>query len=179
MLRYWARDLSRSWSKRIAALFIVLSMLLSDLVTFAEPNGSSTDTQTLICGRAEHRHTDACYEDVLVCGLEETEPVRTYKTTFSPHTHSEACYDKEGNLACGIMENEYYHKHNDFCKDADGNPICGLKFKKPHEHTEECFDADGNLICTTPILTHKHSAACYDDKGSLTCGQWAAATNAD
>lgn len=172
MLRYWAMDLCRSWSKRIAALFIVLSMLLSDLVTFAEPNGSSTDTQTLICGRAEHRHTDACYEDVLVCGIEETEPVRTYKTTFSPHTHSEACYDKEGNLACGIMENEYYHKHNDFCKDADGNPICGLKFKKPHEHTEECFDADGNQICTTPILTHKHSAACYDDKGSLICGQW-------
>ena len=84
MLRYWAMDLCRSWSKRIAALFIVLSMLLSDLVTFAEPNGSSTDTQTLICGRAEHQHTDACYEIIreLTCVQEESEG----------HIHTAECY---------------------------------------------------------------------------------------
>ncbi|HNZ98568.1 carbohydrate binding domain-containing protein [Ruminococcus sp.] len=52
-----------------------------------------------LCGIAEHTHTDECYEDVLICGLEENEE----------HTHTAECYERR--LVCGMEE----HIHSSVC----------------------------------------------------------------
>ena len=56
----------------------------------------------LMCEIPEHQHSDACYEQVLVCGLEEGED----------HQHTDACYELQ--LACGLQE----HAHSDACYEA-------------------------------------------------------------
>ena len=56
----------------------------------------------LVCGLEEHEHADACYEQVLVCGLEEGED----------HEHSADCYETQ--LVCDLPE----HVHLSACYDA-------------------------------------------------------------
>ncbi len=132
MVRYWAKDLYRSWNKRIVALFTVLSMLLSNFASIAETSDPAVDISTPICGITQHEHTDACYADVLICGLEETEPQRIFRSTFDIHHHTADCYDGNGALICGKKETEYFHTHNEYCLDAYGNPVCGLEVRIPH-----------------------------------------------
>ena len=184
MIRYWAMDVCRNWNKRSVALLIVLSMLLSNIVSVADTT-SSEDNTILTCGLTEHVHTDACYEDVLACGKEESEPQRTFRSTFSVHRHSSDCYDEYGSLICGKEETQYNHIHNDYCQDEYGSPVCGLDLRIPHTHTDECYDADQSLICgredtsNLPTFTctadnwietegHHHDASCYEHR--LTCG---------
>ena len=124
MIRYWASDVFRSWKKRIVSWFVVLSMLLSNVVSIAGTNASADDL-ILTCGLTEHVHTNACYEDVLICGQEESEPRRMFQPTFSVHCHTADCYDANGNLVCG-EDTEYNHIHNEYCQDEDGNLVCGL-----------------------------------------------------
>ncbi|MCD7866597.1 MAG: hypothetical protein LUG54_11470 [Clostridiales bacterium] len=51
------------------------------------------------CGREEHTHTDECYEDVLICGLDGEEG----------HVHTDDCYEKQP--VCGLTE----HTHTAEC----------------------------------------------------------------
>ena len=51
------------------------------------------------CGKAEHTHTEECYESVLTCGLEEG----------AEHVHDDSCYEQK--LICGETE----HVHTDAC----------------------------------------------------------------
>ena len=48
------------------------------------------------CGIEEHTHSDACYADVLACGVEESEG----------HQHTDACYQTESTLVYGVEETE-------------------------------------------------------------------------
>ncbi|MCD8148071.1 MAG: LPXTG cell wall anchor domain-containing protein [Clostridiales bacterium] len=75
------------------------------------------------CGLEEHRHTEECYETVLVCGQEESEG----------HTHDESCYDESGNLICGMEETEG-HTHTEDCYEQQ--LVCGLE---EHTHTKNCL----------------------------------------
>ena len=52
------------------------------------PDADETEAEKL----AYHVHTDDCYEDVLICELEENEE----------HTHTEECYEKQ--LVCGFED---------------------------------------------------------------------------
>ena len=56
----------------------------------------------LACEIPEHQHSDACYEHVLTCDLEEGEE----------HLHSDVCYERQ--LVCGLQE----HVHSDACYEA-------------------------------------------------------------
>ena len=51
------------------------------------------------CGIPAHQHDDSCYEEVLVCGLEESED----------HQHTADCYEKK--LVCGME----VHTHSPAC----------------------------------------------------------------
>ena len=74
------------------------------------------------CGIEAHQHDDSCYEDVLACGLEESDG----------HTHGDSCYNISQELTCEIPE----HQHDKTCYDEDGNLQCRLS---EHEHTEDCY----------------------------------------
>ncbi|MCD7864379.1 MAG: Cna B-type domain-containing protein [Lachnospiraceae bacterium] len=88
-------------------------------------------TYDVYCGLEEHQHDESCYEQVLVCGLEETEGVTE---TEENHTHAEECYEQA--LVCDLEE----HTHTEACmsgesdaETADGETADGT--------TEEIADA--------------------------------------
>ena len=61
--------------------------LICEIPEHTHDDSCYSEVKTLTCGLEEsegHHHTDACYENVLVCGKEA-------------HTHSEACYTDGGN----------------------------------------------------------------------------------
>ncbi|MCD7883898.1 MAG: fibro-slime domain-containing protein [Lachnospiraceae bacterium] len=84
------------------------------------------------------------------------------------HSHTEECYDKEGNLICGLEESEG-HIHTDECYVTEKVLTCGLEETEGHTHTEECYETERDLICTLEECEgHTHTDACYESV--LVCG---------
>ena len=69
-------------------------VVLATAVALMVPALSMTRSDA-ICGLEEHTHTDACYEQVLVCGLDESDS----------HEHTDACYETQ--LTCELPEHEH------------------------------------------------------------------------
>lgn len=171
MVRYRNKRHSSDFVKRLIATWTVLSMLLSNFATLAENTPEGSDIQTAVEEAGRHEHTEACYENILVCGQEEAESEREFQSTFAVHHHSGSCYDAAGNLSCGLIENEYYHTHNEFCRNAEGQLVCGLETRRPHEHTEDCYRTDRSLVCEKQETEgHAHNDACYRENRELVCG---------
>ncbi|MCI8648377.1 MAG: fibro-slime domain-containing protein [Firmicutes bacterium] len=133
-----------------------------------------------ICGKEEHTHSDACYDDgtynlskplfklftnregepELICGKEE-------------HQHDDACLPEGEVEKKDEAGNEYFcgqkaHKHDETCLDENNQLACGLP---EHEHDDSCLveqkEEEPEYICGKK--EHKHEASCYDEKGELTC----------
>lgn len=105
------------------------------------------------------------------------------------HTHTEDCYDQEGNFLCGYAD-YIVHTHDENCYDADGRLICWLPELEEHIHTAECYapgetvvideghthtddcygQERGELICgLEETAGHAHGEDCYDEAGNLIC----------
>ncbi len=80
-------------TKRGLSLLVAATTVVSLVMPAFTLEGSPS------CGIKEHTHADACYEQVLTCGQEET----------AEHTHTDACYEEE--LTCEISE----HTHTGAC----------------------------------------------------------------
>ena len=143
--------------RKLIAWFVVLSMILSDAAPIFPGNAALADGEesVLTCGLTEHTHTEACYEDVLTCGKEASDP--KFINTFKVHHHSDDCRNAAGELICGYVEDEYYHTHNEYCRNAEGKLVCGLETRKPHDHTDECYRTDRILICENNDQGHTHT----------------------
>ena len=148
--------MSRYPWKRFLTLVVAFTLFVPCL------SGLSDEVQSdavLLCTKEEHVHNTACYEKQLICDFEETESRRTFCGSWSVHKHTSECYDASGTLACGYIENEYYHTHNDYCRNDAGELVCGLSAKKPHEHTDECYEVEKELVCEKEETEgHIHSA---------------------
>ena len=109
------------------------------------PRACYTTQDVLICGESEgHTHTDACYEQVLVCQIPE-------------HTHTEEC--------CASGEEPPVEEIPE--EDVPlGEYACG---KEEHAHTQDCYDADGNLICA--LEEHAHDESCLAEELPSTSAQ--------
>ncbi len=109
---------------------------------------------TYYCGFEEHTHTEDCYEKVLICGLEESEP-------SEGHTHTDECYETQKVLVCNQEESDE-HTHTDECYEDVQVLVCTLEESEPtegHTHTDECYEE--RLICDIP--EHVHTEACYSN----------------
>ena len=181
---WFARRVGAELLRRVTAWLCFLAMLVSDASPWAASlvAAQAADIQGMVkkrvltCGLTEHIHDDSCYEEILTCGLEESEEnvtiSRKYVSNFKIHTHDAFCYNGAGELVCGWFEGEYYHVHNEYCRDENGNLVCGLETKKPHTHYDECFITDQVLICElTEDPGHIHTEDCYQTRTELTCGQ--------
>lgn len=85
------------------------------------------------------------------------------------HTHTDSCYDEEGELVCGYAD-FVAHTHDSSCYGEDGALICPLEERKPHTHTESCYQETETLVCgQEETQGHTHSDACYETQ--LVCGQ--------
>lgn len=121
----------------VAVVFTIITGLIKPAVSM---------TGDLTCTVEEHIHTDECYADVLVCGLNES-PM---------HYHDENCYERKNVLVCSITDES--HIHTDECYESKEVLICNLTEGEGHTHTDKCYEH--KLICTKP--EHIHSESCYE-----------------
>lgn len=85
------------------------------------------------------------------------------------HTHTDSCYDEEGELVCGYAD-FVAHTHDSSCYGEDGALICPLEERKPHTHTEPCYQETETLVCgREETQGHTHTEACYETQ--LVCSQ--------
>ena len=84
------------------------------------------------------------------------------------HTHTDSCYNEEGELVCGYAD-FVAHTHDSSCYGEDGTLICPLEERKPHTHTESCYQETETLVCgREETQGHTHTEACYETQ--LVCG---------
>ena len=71
ILDRYIRKFHRDHQKRrkAIALFVVLSLLVSGSVTWRLKSDGIAMTNEAFCGKEEHQHSEACYTEVLMCGL--------------------------------------------------------------------------------------------------------------
>ena len=160
----------RRWRRAVSGLAAVVVFVTSYMLILP----ALTLEQDTICGLEEHTHTDACYEQRLVCTLEESEPVyedRQVLTCTLPegegHTHTDGCCG----LTCALEESEG-HTHTEACYTAVSELTCTLAESEGHAHSDSCYGEDGSLICTLEESEgHTHADGCYTTVSQLTCTQ--------
>lgn len=145
---------------------------------------SSTNRQTEKMLRAKKNHRR--YLAVFLClaamvalgtvtalkmyGHAQNHTARLLRCTYRPHSHTQDCYDDDGELVCGLAD-YVVHQHNDDCFDKSGTLICQLPEVKAHTHGADCYEVTETLICgETESDGHQHSEDCYAfEQGDLVC----------
>ena len=86
------------------------------------------------------------------------------------HTHTDSCYDAEGNLICGYAD-FVVHTHDESCYAEDGTLICPLEEIKPHTHDASCYEEVPELVCELEETEgHEHDESCYALSQESICG---------
>lgn len=132
--------------KRWCAIWTVLPLLIGAVLIL---DVRALDKK-LVCTIQEHTHSAACYETVLSCGMDETEP----------HAHDENCYEEESVLIC--TEPEEAHVHGEECYQEEETYLCSQEEGEGHTHKEECYTQGDKLICGFD-REHTHTADCYSN----------------
>ncbi len=139
--------------RRIAWKRVVsfLACIVVFCTTYALILPALTIEETIYCGMESHRHSEKCYEKVLICGQEEGE--------ITAHTHTEDCVTTERKLICNNEDPQ--HRHTDECYETIETYTCGMEEGKStgHVHTDECYDSV--LVCA--IEEHAHELICYSN----------------
>lgn len=125
-------------------------LLLSVIVTVGIGWNMRLDGITLAgdayCGMEEHKHTEACWEERVICDLEESQG----------HTHSveQGCYEEKKILNCAMD-----HEHTEECYKTEQVLVCTQEECEGHQHTEACRERV--QICKKE--EHIHDISCYAD----------------
>lgn len=131
------------------------------------------------CGIPAHQHSTDCYEEQLICGLEESEGhhhtddcytvTKKLTCTIPEHQHDESCFDENGNLTCSQAE----HTHDDTCCEEHRELTCGLEESDGHHHDSSCY----KQVLTCGLEAHIHSPECYkEDSNAVTASTSAPAS---
>lgn len=104
-----------------------------------------------------HTHDDSCYEESIVCGVEEG----------AVHVHDDSCSTIQKHTKCGLAETEG-HTHEDACYQMEDVLICKQEETEGHSHGTGCYTDKPVLKCGEE---HDHSDACYQMEPELTCGK--------
>lgn len=161
LVKEYLNELNRRQRKRrkanIAVMLLVV-IVFSGVVGVLTQYGVAM-TEEAKCGMEEHQHVEECYQDVLICGREESEG----------HQHGEECYQTENVLVCGQEEHEG-HAHVEECYQEDGTLVCGMEESEGHQHGEACYESRSNLVCgQEESEAHVHVDGCYERQ--LVCGK--------
>lgn len=145
------RPSKRRW-RRIALILLICTA--AELGCLSAPSFALTGGY--MCGyNEEHTHTEACFENVLVCGKEEHYP---NCGILEEHLHDLSCCEDGWVLACAVPE----HIHNQFCYDEFGQLVCIME---EHVHSDNCYTVEPVLVCSRQ--EHMHTEACQplDENG--------------
>ena len=111
-----ANEQKKRVGRRRALSLMAALVIVATAVALMMPAISMTRGE-LVCGLEEHQHSDACYEQVLVCGYGEAsdaddagdeadgeDAVADSGDEAQAHVHSDACYEQR--LVCEMREVE-------------------------------------------------------------------------
>jgi len=174
-----SKKIRKIWHRGVSTFAAIVVFV----TTYALVLPAITLEATAVCGILEHQHDDSCYEEVLTCGLEESDghqhedscytTVRDLVCDIPEHTHSaeNECYDAEGNLVCSKAG----HTHEEGCYKETRELTCGLEESAGHHHGDQCYEK----VLTCGREYHVHSAACYRNDAANTAetAMAAASTN--
>lgn len=170
----------RNWQVAVAALGIVV--IVSTAYVLSKP--AQTLVKETYCGMEEHEHTEECYEQTLVCELEEAnaaadgsaegetpEVVPTPVPVQASNEEKQPEYIDVRILACG---QEVSHVHTLNCFAGAQDLICGQEESEEHSHTEECHAVTVIKALTCELEEteeHTHGDECYTVVGArrFTC----------
>lgn len=161
LVKEYLNELNRRQRKRRKANIAVMLLVV---IVFGGVVGILTQygvamTEEAKCGMEEHQHVEECYQDVLICGREESEG----------HQHVEECHQTENVLVCGQEEHEG-HAHVEECYQEDGTLVCGMEESEGHQHGEACYESRSNLVCgMEESEEHAHADDCHERQ--LVCGK--------
>ncbi len=177
----------RHWKGIVAVLAVVV--MLGTALALSFP--ALTLEKEVYCGLEEHKHVPECYEQVLICGIEEgaakvaetsaesvpdEAPAGEAEPEVLGHQHADACYTETKTLSCTQEENGG-HQHGDGCYTITEKKelSCGQEESEEHTHTEECYTIteEKTLACGTEegAGAHIHEDGCYTVTKELSCGQ--------
>lgn len=139
--------------RRFTTVAIVFAVAVVGTVIWGLARTGIATTGEVKCGKEEHQHTEECYTNALVCGVEES----------SGHTHTDACYQTaDPTLICGMEESEE-HAHTEECyQTTDPVLVCGQEESEGHMHSDACYNKE--LSCGKE--EHQHTEECYIDKSA-------------
>lgn len=171
----------KRWQKTVS----ILACLVVFCTVYALILPALTAEADTYCGKEEHTHTDACYEEKLICGQEEGQGAHhhtddCYKEVDAlvcqtpeseGHQHTDACYTEEQILTCTNEEEGHVHSEFDGCYTTEKKLTCGIQEGEgAHHHTAECYEKKKELICGQEENDgHRHTAECYEKE--LICGK--------
>ncbi len=134
--------------RRTGIAFMLLVVMVVGMVGSILTQYGVAMTGGAKCQTEEHAHGEACYEERIVCGLEES----------AGHTHEEGCYATESQLVCGLEETEE-HIHEASCYAESQSLVCGTDESAGHIHDASCYESQ--IVCG--ITEHSHTEECYID----------------
>lgn len=160
------RRMRKRWHRVAAGLSCVVMLC----TTYGLMLPAITLESEFFCGLAEHTHDDQCYEQKLICGLQEGE-IHTHSDACygteterilicDQHTHTDACYEVKTEITLTCDQ----HVHDDTCYQVETKLVCE---QETHVHSDECYDENGELVCQQ----HVHDESCYQETKTLICGQ--------
>ena len=171
----------KRWQKTVS----ILACLVVFCTVYALILPALTAEADTYCGKEEHTHTDACYEDKLICGqvegqgahhhtddcYREVEALVCQTPESDGHQHTEACYTEEQILTCPNTDPNHVHSEIDGCYTTEKKLTCGIQEGEgAHHHTAECYETKKELICGQEENDgHRHTAECYEKE--LICGK--------
>ena len=168
----------RNRKVHIAVMLLVIMVTVSVAGVLTRYGAAMTGKAK--CGLEEHIHNETCYEDVLICQVEEgAGHAHTAECSYpkelicseeegAGHTHTEECaYPEE--LICSQEESEE-HEHTAECYQVPEGYACGLEESEGHQHTEECYQTPEGYACGLPEGEgHIHANECYESE--IVCGK--------
>lgn len=160
------RRMRKRWHRVAAGLSCVVMLC----TTYGLMLPAITLESEFFCGLAEHTHDDQCYEQKLICGLQEGE-IHTHSDACygteterilicDQHTHTDACYEVKTEITLTCDQ----HVHDDTCYQVETKLVCE---QETHVHSDECYEENGELVCQQ----HVHDESCYQETKTLICGQ--------
>ncbi len=149
-------------SRRVGIAVLLLAVIVAGSVMSILTQYGIAMTGKAQCGFKEHEHGKDCYEEALVCSLQEgmghthTDECRppkelncgqeesaggeegTEAAISEGHTHTDACYAVPEGFLCGMEESED-HTHTDACYTVPEGFLCGMEEGEGHTHTDDCL----------------------------------------
>lgn len=185
--------------RKAAIAVVLLVVLVVGTVTSGLTQYGIAMTEDYKCGLEEHKHTDECYEEVLICGhgdaddMQEEDSSQGDNSAKSEEPEQEASEPEEQEVkqqdTAEPKEAQEGHQHTKDCYETEDVLECKLEESEGHTHGEDCYETEKTLICeeeeseghthgnecyeTDEVLVceeeHEHSEDCYETEKVLTC----------